>query len=149
MTPVFIPMHPGKDGAITRELCQKVGQGKVISGLTAAELCGLLRDAEFAVGMRLHMLIFAARMGVPMVGISYDPKIDAFLEYLGEGKSLDVRTIAAGELYSAASELLKDRGARSERIKSRSAELRELALTDCEATVKLGFDNKNNQEKTK
>lgn len=149
MTPVFIPMHPGKDGAITRELCQKVGQGKVISGLTAAELCGLLRDAGFAVGMRLHMLIFAARMGVPMVGISYDPKIDAFLEYLGEGKSLDVRTITAGELYSAASELLKDRGARSERIKSRSAELRELALTDCEATVKLCFDNKNNQEKTK
>ncbi|GAC40990.1 polysaccharide pyruvyl transferase CsaB [Paenibacillus popilliae] len=35
------------------------------------------------VGMRLHSLIYAASQDVPMVGISYDPKIDQFLHRLG------------------------------------------------------------------
>lgn len=35
------------------------------------------------VGMRLHSLIYAASQEVPMVGISYDPKIDQFLHRLG------------------------------------------------------------------
>lgn len=137
LTPVFIPMHPGKDSVFTRELCAKVGQGRVVTGLTASELCGLLGDAEFAVGTRLHMLIFAARMGVPMVGISYDPKIDAFLGYLGEGKSLDVRTLAAGDLYAAGCEILKDRENIAANIAARAAFLGELARTDCAAAAEF------------
>ncbi|MCM3271442.1 polysaccharide pyruvyl transferase CsaB [Paenibacillus elgii] len=35
------------------------------------------------VGMRLHSLIYAAGQFVPMVGVSYDPKIDQFLNRLG------------------------------------------------------------------
>lgn len=34
------------------------------------------------IGMRLHSLIYAANQGVPMIGISYDPKIDNFLHRL-------------------------------------------------------------------
>ena len=29
--------------------------------------------------MRLHSLIYAAVMGTPMIGISYDPKVESFL----------------------------------------------------------------------
>lgn len=34
-------------------------------------------------GMRLHALIYAANRLVPMLGLSYDPKIDQFLKLLG------------------------------------------------------------------
>ncbi|RMH18950.1 MAG: hypothetical protein D6696_11905, partial [Acidobacteria bacterium] len=40
------------------------------------------RDAEIVAGMRLHSLIFAAQMGVPAVGIAYDPKCRRFLAEL-------------------------------------------------------------------
>jgi polysaccharide pyruvyl transferase WcaK-like protein len=38
---------------------------------------------DLMIGMRLHALIYAASQYVPMVGISYDPKIDQFLHRLG------------------------------------------------------------------
>jgi polysaccharide pyruvyl transferase WcaK-like protein len=38
-------------------------------------------DALF--GMRLHALIYAANQSVPLAGLSYDPKIDQFLNRLG------------------------------------------------------------------
>ena len=34
-------------------------------------------------GMRLHSLIYAANQRVPLLGISYDPKINHFLKRLG------------------------------------------------------------------
>lgn len=141
LTPVFIPMHPVKDIVVTKELCLKVGRGKVISGLTASELCGLLGGAEFAVGMRLHMLIFAARMGVPMIGIAYDPKIGAFLDYIGES-CLDVRTLGAGDIAEAAKRVISDREAISQHLTERTTNLRSLALSDCEKVCEL-INDKN------
>ncbi|ALS24500.1 MULTISPECIES: polysaccharide pyruvyl transferase CsaB [Paenibacillus] len=38
---------------------------------------------QVLLGMRLHSLIYAASQYVPMVGLSYDPKIDQFLNRLG------------------------------------------------------------------
>lgn len=38
---------------------------------------------DLLIGMRLHSLIYAASHEVPLVGISYDPKIDHFLHQLG------------------------------------------------------------------
>ena len=133
-------MHPVKDLVVTKELCFKAGCGRVISGLTASELCGLLGNAEFAVGMRLHMLIFAARMGVPMIGIAYDPKIGAFLDYIGES-CLDVRTLCAGQVAEAAKRAISDRDAISERLSEHTAKLRALALSDCEKVCELINDN--------
>ena len=34
------------------------------------------------IGVRLHALVFSALMNVPTVGISYEPKIDGFLEMI-------------------------------------------------------------------
>jgi polysaccharide pyruvyl transferase WcaK-like protein len=36
------------------------------------------------IAIRLHALIFSAVMRTPLIGISYDPKIDRFLETLGD-----------------------------------------------------------------
>ncbi|MFD0870459.1 polysaccharide pyruvyl transferase CsaB [Paenibacillus residui] len=40
-------------------------------------------QCDLLIGMRLHSLIYAASQYVPVIGISYDPKIDQFLHRLG------------------------------------------------------------------
>ena len=51
---------------------------------TSQEHLALISEFDLLIGMRLHSLIFAANRGVPLAGISYDPKVDSFLKILGQ-----------------------------------------------------------------
>ncbi|MCI8387250.1 MAG: polysaccharide pyruvyl transferase CsaB [Clostridiales bacterium] len=138
LTPLFVPMHVDKDAEITDSLLNKVGFGKVISGLSAKELCGLISRSEFVIGMRLHILIFAASMKVPMIGISYDPKIDAFLDYIGLSRyCFDVRTLSPGQLSVAVNNIVSERSEICSGLSVRVERLRELALSDSAAVINL------------
>jgi polysaccharide pyruvyl transferase CsaB len=53
------------------------------------------------VGMRLHALIFAALAGVPFVAISYDPKVDHFVQSLGAGPALPLDAVTPEGLADA------------------------------------------------
>lgn len=46
-------------------------------------LKGILGEFSLMIGMRLHSLILSASMGVPVIGISYDPKVSLFVNMLG------------------------------------------------------------------
>ncbi len=131
LTPLFVPMFPNRDTEITESLARKCGVGRVISGLTASELCAIMGDAKFVIGTRLHMLIFAASMGVPMLGISYDPKIDAFLDYIGEStRTLDIRTLSSGQLSMAAEGIMENADEIKCRLTVISSELKVKAESD-------------------
>ncbi len=47
------------------------------------EMLSIIGNTDLLVGVRLHALIHAAIMDVPMIGISYDPKINSFLHSVG------------------------------------------------------------------
>jgi len=47
------------------------------------QMLAQVQACDLIIGMRLHALIFAASQFVPVIGISYDPKIDLFLAQLG------------------------------------------------------------------
>ena len=53
------------------------------------------------VAVRLHALIFSAVVGVPLVGISYDPKIDAFLKSVCEKSISDIEKLKADDIVKA------------------------------------------------
>lgn len=50
---------------------------------TAGQVLTLMKRFEFAVGMRLHFLIFAALQATPFVALPYASKVGGFLEDLG------------------------------------------------------------------
>jgi polysaccharide pyruvyl transferase CsaB len=87
----FLPFHMPSDEEASRYVIERIGDiaelGCEISICPSLEqpqaMLAEVSRCELLVGMRLHSLIYAASQQVPMIGISYDPKIDNFLNRLG------------------------------------------------------------------
>lgn len=89
---VFVPMDYPNDLKESRRVAGLMQHDSFIidNNLTSLEHIALISNFDLLVGMRLHSLIFAANRGIPFAGISYDPKIDAFL------KSFDLQPLPVG-----------------------------------------------------
>lgn len=87
----FLPFHKPDDLEASRYIAELVGDvrsnGSEISYYVEEQQPqDMLREVsrcDVVLGMRLHSLIYAANRRVPLLGISYDPKIDHFLKRLG------------------------------------------------------------------
>jgi polysaccharide pyruvyl transferase CsaB len=84
---VFVPMeHSVLDIQHSHAVIAKMlraQRARVLNGeYTSGQLLGLMSRFSFAVGMRLHFLIFAALRGVPFVALPYAGKVAGFLEDL-------------------------------------------------------------------
>ena len=44
-----------------------------------SEIAGVLARAHLVIGVRLHSLILAARLGIPFLHVPYDPKVASFV----------------------------------------------------------------------
>ncbi len=82
---VLIPFHYSEDMGVIDELQHRLG-GDVCAlrhKYLTDEMLSIIGNMDLLVGVRLHALIHAAIMEVPMIGISYDPKINSFLHSIG------------------------------------------------------------------
>ena len=88
---VLIPFYFSEDMPIAEEI-EKRFDGEVTlirRKCLTDEMLSVIGNMDVLVGIRLHSLIHAAIMGVPMIGISYDPKVNAFM------KSMDLRAMCS------------------------------------------------------
>ena len=134
--PLYILMQTSRDRALTEKVnaAAKV-KGEILGGLTAREIMGVLTRCEFVLSMRLHLLIYAVAVGKPPLGISYDPKIDAMMRYMGCAAPLRVADLAHGSLADAAVAL-----SGAPLAKADIDRLKALALADAEAAVKMAAE---------
>lgn len=87
---VLIPFHYSEDMAPAAELERRLGTrglGDRVCTIKhkhlTEDMMSLIGNMDILVGVRLHSLIHAAIMGIPPVGIAYDPKINSFLHSIG------------------------------------------------------------------
>lgn len=83
---IFVPMQPSFDVTAAEEVAALMKNPSTVlrDKYTTNQLLSIVGCMDLLIGVRLHALIFAGVMKVPMVGISYDPKIDRFLDSIGE-----------------------------------------------------------------
>ena len=80
--PVFIPMQYScdYDASLAIKNCM-VHDASIIKGIYSPNvILGFTCKLEILVGMRLHSLIYAASQCIPLIGLVYEPKVDAFLK---------------------------------------------------------------------
>jgi len=89
---VFLPFQYGTDGQSCREVMGMMAQSSFLvdEPLSVVEMASVIACLDLVIGMRLHALILGHAMGVPVVGISYDPKIDRFLASVGKEPAMSV-----------------------------------------------------------
>ena len=61
--------------------------------LSIKEVLRYTSQFDFIIGMRLHSLIMASANCVPMIGLSYDPKVTEFIKQIGVPYCIDVKKI--------------------------------------------------------
>ena len=100
---VFIPMQRPDDGDMARKICPDAKENVYFleGSYRVDELMSLVGCLDLLVGMRLHALIFAALSHIPMIGISYDPKIDNFLSSVGQEAIFPIEEFDADMLYNS------------------------------------------------
>lgn len=105
---VFLPFHFPDDIHPSREIANLMKEPAVVirDQLGVTEMLGCLSSMDLLIGMRLHSLIMAAVMGVPMVGIAYDPKVEAFVRSIGQPLAGRVETLVEDVLGEEVDEIL-------------------------------------------
>lgn len=88
---LLLPFHSPHDTIISQQIKQhfQYDQEVVVveNAQTVKDFIYIVNNGYVMVGMRLHALVFAASQGIPFVGVSYDPKIDSFLELFGSSSA--------------------------------------------------------------
>ena len=89
---VLIPFFYDEDLSVCEAIASGLdGQaGCLRRKYLSEEMLSIIGSMDILVGVRLHSLIYAAVMGVPMLGISYDPKVGSFLASIYQPTYFDV-----------------------------------------------------------
>lgn len=140
LIPVFIPMQMPED----MEICQKAVSLMKTKGYclqnryTHAELMAFCGTCRLVIGMRLHILLYAAAMSTPSVGIVYDPKILGCISMLGQETNLvSLENISEAELYQHCQTILNKHEEITKHLKEKTETLRKSALENGELAAKL------------
>lgn len=99
---VFIPFHHGEDIEIINDINKKMKNKTIcLKGkYDINEMLSIVGNLDLLIGVRLHSLIFGAVMNIPMIAISYDPKINNFMDYLDETVFSNIEDLDKEKLIS-------------------------------------------------
>ena len=122
---LFMMMQPSRDREATERVRQAMEEPSYLLDCpcTPRDLMGILGKAKLCLAMRLHTLIFAARMAVPTIGLVYDPKVENYLLELDQPSAGHVERFDTAKAIQVMDALMTNYDATLERLKKKSAEL--------------------------
>ncbi len=136
---LIIPMQSRFDKKISQEIVTgtKVPCGKYFDECSPALMMGIIDGAEFVLGMRLHTLLYAVKMGVPCIALNYDPKVVAAMKSAELKYFEDVDCIDVDKLFKFVVEIMENRTEIVEEICKKGEMFKELAEKNTEIAINL------------
>lgn len=139
LTPLFVPIEYPSDLMPAEIVGGKLScpHYMVTERQSIETTIGILARMEAVIGIRLHSLMFSAAAGVPVIGMSYDIKVDGFLKYIGSRTCIQLREVTADKLIPLIDECVT--GALDAEVRQTAAMLRERERQNvCAACELLG-----------
>ena len=148
LTPLIVPMQKSQDFGIcalaAAELKRAGVPAKMVLPESAPELIGIFGGARFVVGMRLHAVIFASSAGVPVVALSYDPKVEGMMKQLGQPYTVQMpdftlreNPLLSYEIIECAGKVMENRDAIVRELSETAVRMRALCREDMENIGRL------------
>ncbi|MDR2006499.1 MAG: polysaccharide pyruvyl transferase CsaB [Acidaminococcales bacterium] len=110
---IFLSLQYPGDLTVSKEIAhlmaEKAGATVIEKRCGVDDFLSLVGNMNLLLSVRLHALIFGALMQVPVIGLSYDPKIDAFLESIGGAPAGDLARITAEKIMQEARRVIADK----------------------------------------
>lgn len=135
--PVFVPMQAWMDNEICEEISQKCCGCVTEPFKNVESLIGYIKNSCFVLGMRLHTLIYAFSVNVPVIALSYDPKVDAIVTKWDCCEAFDVENIDVESVVKQIDYVMENRDALTERIYETTKLMKEKNVCDAKTAVKL------------
>ena len=97
LTPVFLPIEPRVDLSSVNQVAALLSVPYAIwdQSFSTPDVIGLFSRMKIVISMRLHALVFSAGQGVPIIGVSYDPKVNAFLSSIGQDLCVNLQDVTS------------------------------------------------------
>lgn len=78
----IVPFHATNDFLISTQLAAVI-EGTIHTIYNVKEALEILSNSDLVIGMRLHSVLLGLICGAKVIGISYDPKVQAFMSSCG------------------------------------------------------------------
>lgn len=136
---VFIPMQVPNDINMSRLVQSRMKSESFIlrDDATPFETMGIIGLMDFVMSMRLHTLIFAAKQRIPLIGFSYDPKIDFYLKEFSMPSGGDVDNYNIEDAFRKIKAMIENREAYVEKLDEAVRGLERLAEKNEDYLVEL------------
>jgi polysaccharide pyruvyl transferase CsaB len=136
---VFIAMQTPHDISISHDVRRLMKSKAYVldARYKAEQIMGIIGLSDFVLAMRLHTLIFSARMCVPFIGMVYDPKVDAYVKALHMLSAGDVRDFDTAKVLDTVKNLMDHRESYADSLKRSLTELESMAREDAQLLLEL------------
>lgn len=136
---LLLPMHYPEDLEISIEISELADKKCYVINeqYSVEEIMGIINRFELIIAMRLHSLIYAATQEVPMVGLSYDPKVDGILKSLGMEYICNVEEFIAEDLIDNIDGVMKNKEALRKKLREQDMDLKNKALSNVRMALEL------------
>ncbi|WP_170291907.1 polysaccharide pyruvyl transferase CsaB [Heliobacterium mobile] len=147
----FLPMHAEEDLAICRNMTRQLNHSRVQlidEELHYENAINTIAESSLLVGVRLHSLLFATLLGIPIIGIAYDPKVTGFLNELGRPAFGETPELTGYQLIREFERILSNYEKEQQAVFDFAHELKNRALVTAQLAIEL-MEDKGPDKRTK
>ena len=139
VVPLFIPMQFPDDHNIAKKIISylDIPYAMLNKEYEVSGLIGVIGRTEMVIAMRLHTLIYAVSIGVPIVGIAYDPKIKSFMEYMNLKTYVNYNESEVDKIIEMTNNIFENLEVTKRFVSNEVDKLKDLSKNDSKVAISL------------